>query len=107
MSFAVGSLVRARGREWVVLPESDDDLVLRPPARAAPTTRSPASSPTLEAGRRRRRSRLPDPADLGDDRSARLLRDALRLGFRSSAGPFRSFGQHRRRARAPTSSCRC
>jgi hypothetical protein len=31
MSFAVGSLVRARGREWVVLPESEEDLlVLRP-----------------------------------------------------------------------------
>jgi superfamily II DNA or RNA helicase len=34
---------------------------------------------------------LPDPALLGDFRSCRLLRDALRLGFRSSAGPFRSF----------------
>ena len=31
MTFAVGSLVQARGREWVVLPDSDDDLlVLRP-----------------------------------------------------------------------------
>ena len=31
MTFAVGALVRARGREWVVLPESDGDLlVLRP-----------------------------------------------------------------------------
>jgi superfamily II DNA or RNA helicase len=35
----------------------------------------------------------PDPERLGDARSARLLRDALRLGFRSSAGPFRSFGR--------------
>ena len=31
MSFAVGSLVRARGREWVVLPESERrPLMLRP-----------------------------------------------------------------------------
>jgi len=30
-SFAVGSLVSARGREWVVLPESEPDLlILRP-----------------------------------------------------------------------------
>ncbi len=30
-SFAVGSLVAARGREWVVLPDSSADfLVLRP-----------------------------------------------------------------------------
>jgi len=31
MRFAVGLLVRARGREWVVLPESEENLlVLRP-----------------------------------------------------------------------------
>jgi predicted nucleic acid-binding protein len=31
MSYSTGSLVRARGREWVVLPDSTDDLlVLRP-----------------------------------------------------------------------------
>ena len=31
MPFSVGSLVKARGREWVVLPESADNLlVLRP-----------------------------------------------------------------------------
>lgn len=30
-NFAVGSLVKARGREWVVLPESDQELlVVRP-----------------------------------------------------------------------------
>lgn len=28
MSFAVGSLVKARGREWVVLPESEEDLLV-------------------------------------------------------------------------------
>src|SRR5437588_21833 len=36
---------------------------------------------------------LPNAAQLGDDRSCRLLRDAVRLGFRSSAGPFRSFAR--------------
>ena len=31
MTFQVGSLVRARGREWVVLPDSAEDfLMLRP-----------------------------------------------------------------------------
>jgi len=28
MPFAVGSLVRARGREWVVLPESEEELLV-------------------------------------------------------------------------------
>ncbi len=36
---------------------------------------------------------MPDPTKVGDYRSARLLRDAVRLGFRSSAGPFRSFAR--------------
>ncbi len=36
---------------------------------------------------------LPDPTHPGDYRSSRLLRDAVRLGFRSSAGPFRSFAR--------------
>ena len=36
---------------------------------------------------------LPDPNHLGDYRSCKLLRDAIRLGFRSSAGPFRSFAR--------------
>lgn len=91
MSFAVGSLVRARGREWVVLPESSDDMVVVRPLGGSeeevagiylPLERvEPASFP------------LPDPSQLGDYRSCRLLRDALRLGFRSSAGPFRCFAR--------------
>ena len=28
MTYAVGSLVRARGREWVVLPDSVEDLLV-------------------------------------------------------------------------------
>ena len=31
MNYQVGSLVKARGREWIVQPESSDDwLILRP-----------------------------------------------------------------------------
>lgn len=91
MTFAVGSLVRARGREWVVLPETTDDLVVVRPLGGSEDEIAgiylslekvePASFP------------LPDPTRLGDYRSCRLLRDALRLGFRSSAGPFRSFAR--------------
>jgi len=87
-TFAVGSLVRARGREWVVLPESDDAmLVLRPlggtDEEIAGVLRGIEN---IEAAT----FALPSPIDLGDDRSSRLLRDALRIGFRSSGGPFRS-----------------
>lgn len=86
--FPVGSLVRARGREWVVLPDSDDTvLVVRPlgggDEDVAGVLRDLEHIESAQFAR-------PDPSDLGDDRSARLLRDALRIGFRSSGGPFRS-----------------
>jgi superfamily II DNA or RNA helicase len=91
VTFAAGSLVRARGREWVVLPDSEQDLLIvrplggtddevtgiyRPLEHVEPASFAP-----------------PDLSRLGDHRSCRLLRDAVRLGFRSSAGPFRSFGR--------------
>ncbi len=91
MTFATGTLVKARGREWVVLPGSSDELLLVHPLGGAGaedigilTALEEVQPATFD---------LPDPERVGDARSARLLRDALRLGFRSSAGPFRSFGQ--------------
>jgi superfamily II DNA or RNA helicase len=90
VSLATGALVRARGREWVVLPGSTEDLVLVRPLGGTDDEETgilaelePVEPATFD---------LPDPSRVGDFRSSRLLRDALRLGFRSSAGPFRSFG---------------
>ena len=91
MSFSVGTLVNARGREWVVLPQSQEDfLVVRPlggtdaEVAGIDTNLETVTPATFE---------LPDPTRVGDFQSCRLLRDAIRLGFRSSAGPFRSFGK--------------
>jgi superfamily II DNA or RNA helicase len=91
MTFAVGSLVKARGREWVVLPGSDDDMLLLRPLGGTEDEVTGVYRP-LEAVEPAAFD-LPDPARLGDFASCRLLRDAIRLGFRSSAGPFRSFAQ--------------
>ncbi|QGK72449.1 DEAD/DEAH box helicase [Allosaccharopolyspora coralli] len=81
-------MVKARGREWVVLPDSTDELLLLRPlgggdADVAGVLRGiePVESATFA---------WPSSEDRGDDRSARLLRDALRIGFRSTGGPFRS-----------------
>jgi hypothetical protein len=91
-AFEVGALVQARGREWVVLPQSEPPrfLVLRPlgsgddeVAGVFPTLEQ-VSSATFEA---------PDPGDVGTAVSAGLLRTALRIGFRASAGPFRSLAR--------------
>ena len=91
MSFAVGSLVKARGREWVVLPGSEDDLLM---VRPLGGTEDEATGLLLPLEKvEPAQFDLPDPTRPGDDRSCRLLRDAVRLGFRSSAGPFRSFAR--------------
>mgnify|MGYP001159290362 FL=1 len=91
MTYAVGALVRARGREWVVLPESGaDTLVLRP---LGGTDDEIAGIDLNLEDIQPARFELPDPQQVGDYRSARLLRAAVRLGFRSSAGPFRSFAR--------------
>lgn len=86
--YAVGSLVRARGRDWVVLPESEADLLVLRPLGGGQDDIA-AVLPALEKVETAAFP-PPSPEDLGDDRSARLLRDALRIGFRSTGGPFRS-----------------
>ena len=91
VSYQVGSLVRARGREWVVLPESVDDyLMLRP--LGGSDIEITGIAPELESVESATFA-LPTSADLGDHATSRLLHQALRLTVRSSAGPFRSFGR--------------
>jgi len=89
-SYATGSLVSARGRDWVVLPDSSDDfLVVRPLGGSDDDVAGllPAVESVTSAS-------FPPPTtdDLGDQLGAGLLRAALNVGFRSSTGPFRSFG---------------
>ena len=92
VAYKPGDLVRARGREWVVLPETRSDLVkLRPLGGSEddatliylPLEPEPPVAASFD---------LPDPAKPGSQVAALLLRDALRLKLRAGAGPFRSFG---------------
>lgn len=90
--FLPGSLVSARGREWIVLPESKGQtLRLRPLGGAErdealvylPLEREPIKPasfpwPTVEQAR--------------NHAASQMLLDALQLKLRSGAGPFRSFG---------------
>ncbi|MGJ0119612.1 helicase-related protein [Williamsia sp. MIQD14] len=87
MGFAPGNLVTARGREWVVLPDSTQDfLVLRPLGGLDDDIAGVLVSEGVTA------ATFPSPHadDLGDHFSAQLLINAMRIGFRSTAGPFRS-----------------
>lgn len=86
-----GTLVRARGREWVVLPESSDELLMVRPVGGLDeeiTGILPAVEPVESAT-----FPLPTAEDLGDFTSGQILRDAARLSTRAAAGPFRSFGR--------------
>ena len=90
--FYPGSLVSARGREWIVLPESSaDTLHLRPlgggekdesliylPLERQPVVPATFPWPTVEQAR--------------NHAASQLLMDALQLKLRNGAGPFRSFG---------------
>jgi len=89
--YAVGTLVKARGREWVVLPGSDDETLLVRPLSGNEEESTGIYLPLENV--EHARFDLPNPEKLGDYRSCRILRDAIRIGFRSSAGPFRSFAQ--------------
>lgn len=91
MTFAVGSLVQARGRDWVVQPGSQEEFLLLRPlgGRDEDVT---GMLPSLEEVSPAIFD-WPGPEQAGDHSSARLLQESLRLGFRSSAGPFRSFGE--------------
>lgn len=89
--FTPGTFVRARGREWLVLPESTDEVLLVRPAGGLDeeiTGIAPAVEP-IEAAT----FPIPTPDRPGDHNACRLLRDAARLSTRAAAGPFRSFGR--------------
>jgi superfamily II DNA or RNA helicase len=87
-AFSAGSLVSARGRDWVVLPESAPDLLVLRPLGGSDDDIAAVFPALEEVGSAR--FAPPSPADLGNQRDAGLLRAALRIGFRSGAGPFRS-----------------
>ena len=87
-----GSIVRARGREWVVMPNpAPNTLKLRPLGGGDQQIATlflpleghdvaPATFP------------WPEASQSGSSSSALLMRDALRLKLRAGAGPFRSLG---------------
>ncbi|HMY58099.1 MAG TPA: helicase SNF2, partial [Pseudomonadota bacterium] len=92
-SYTPGSLLRARGREWIVLPGSIGDLL-----RVRPLSGSEEDHALIHIGLETEPvgdAAFPPP-DLrkraGHD-AALLLRDALILSLRRGAGPFRGFGQ--------------
>lgn len=89
--YTPGSLVRARGREWIVEPGSVAPLLrLRP--LAGGENESALMHTGLEPDIGPAHFPAPDPAQEGGQHDALLLADALRMALRRGAGPFRCFG---------------
>src|SRR5512138_2804690 len=91
--FSPGSLVSARGREWVVLTGSTAESLRVRPVSGSDDDQTVICLPLEPEPVRDARFPMPAPRQLGGHDAALLLRDALTLSLRRGAGPFRSFGQ--------------
>ncbi len=95
MEHSPGSLVRVRGRDWVVQPSNDENLMLLKPLGGSDEE---ITGIYLPLGFREDKIEsstfpLPSEGDIGDIATARLLYNAARLSFRAGAGPFRSIAK--------------
>lgn len=97
-----GKLVSVRGREWVVLPSDEKNLLLIRPLGGSEAETTGIYLPLNIPSDQPQDAFFPKPNsdDLGNFNSARLLYDAARLAFRNGAGPFRALAKLSFRPRA-------
>ena len=92
-TYPPGALVRARSRDWVVLPPDEPDVVRLRPVDGSDAEAVGIYLPLEQESLKPSEYALPDPELAGDFTGSLLLRDAVRLSLRSGAGPFRSMGR--------------
>ena len=97
-----GRLVSLRGREWVVLPSDDTEVLLLKPLGGSDEEITGIYQPLGFAEDEPSEAIFPNPKkeDLGAFSSARLLLESSRLAFRNGAGPFRCLAKLSFRPRA-------
>lgn len=95
MEFKAGSLVKLRGRDWVVLPSADEDLCLLKPLGGSEEEITGIYLPLNFKNDKIESSEfpLPEASDISDLSNSRILYNAARLSFRSGGGPFRSLAK--------------
>ena len=91
--YVPGALVHARSRDWVVLPAEEPDVVRLRPVDGSDADAVGIYLPLEPEALKPSEYQRPDSESAGDFNGALLLRDAVRLGLRSGAGPFRSMGR--------------
>ncbi|MBZ0264213.1 DEAD/DEAH box helicase [bacterium] len=94
-SLQPGKLVTLRGRDWIVLPSDEPDLLMVKPLGGSDEETTGIYLPFLISSDRPKDAVFPDPTreDLGDITTAKILYDSARLAFRNGAGPFRSLAK--------------
>jgi len=92
--FPVGSLVRVRERDWVVLPSDDADILCLRPLSGSESEICGIHRLIEGSSLKHAEFSPPKPEQAGDFIAGKLLRNAARLGLRSGAGPFRSLGRY-------------
>ncbi len=88
-----GSIVRARGREWIVLVGSDAEVLRVRPVSGSEEDQTLIDLPLEAEPVAEARFPLPPVEPMTGHDGARMLRDALLLSLRRGAGPFRAAGQ--------------
>lgn len=101
-SLQPGKLVALRGRDWVVLPSDNPDLLVVKPLGGSEEETTGVYLPLEIPEEIPEDARFEPPVaeDLGDISTARFLYDAARLAFRNGAGPFRALAKLSFRPRA-------
>ena len=90
-----GKLITLRGRDWVVLPSEDPNLLMVKPLGGSDIEATGIYLPLDIAHDTPQDARFtpPSPEDLGDITTAKLLYESARLAFRNGAGPFRALAK--------------
>jgi len=93
--YSPGTLVKARGRRWVVQPSDNKNLLVIKPLGGAEEETTAIYIPLQFPQDQIEKDQFPIPLkeDIGDISTAKQLYNAARLSFRNGAGPFRSLAK--------------
>jgi SNF2 family DNA or RNA helicase len=91
--FSPGSLVRARGRDWIVLPDQEPSVLRLRPLTTAVADEIGLFLPLEGLQITSAEFAPPRPEHPGDATGVMTLLNAARLNLRSGAAPFRSLGR--------------
>lgn len=91
--FNTGAIVKARDREWIVVPSDREDVLMLKPLGGSELETCgiylPLNLEQIESAS----FPLPEAAQVTDLERIRLLITAMKMSFRSGAGPFRALGK--------------